>query len=133
MSGAHPRHQLDDVIHAPVRLSVVAALAAVDRADFREVRDAVEVSDSVLSKAVATLEAAGYVDVTKGRVGRRPRTWLALTPAGRTALTDHLAALTAIASGDALPDAAPDASPDTATTSSSAGAWPGRPAVRQGV
>lgn len=137
MSGAHPRHQLDDVIHAPVRLSVVAALAAVDRADFREVRDAVEVSDSVLSKAVATLEAAGYVDVTKGRVGRRPRTWLALTVAGRTALTDHLAALTAIAAGEALPDAAPDAStgtsPDGAATSSLASTGADRPAVRQEV
>lgn len=137
MIGTHPRHQLDDVIHAPVRLSVVAALAAVDRADFREVRDAVEVSDSVLSKAVATLEAAGYVDVTKGRVGRRPRTWLALTAAGRTALTDHLAALTAVAAGGALPEAAPGAStgtpPDDTATSSSTGTGPGRPGVRQEV
>lgn len=138
MSGAHPRHQLDDVIHAPVRLSVVAALAAVDSADFREVRDAVEVSDSVLSKAVATLEAAGYVDVTKGRVGRRPRTWLALTAAGRTALADHLAALTAIAAGGSLLEAAPDASTDTppaatAATSSLTGARADRAAVRQEV
>ena len=98
----HPRHRLDDVIHAPVRLSIVAALAGVDRADFRELRDAVEVSDSVLSKAVAVLEAAGYVGVTKGRAGRRPRTWLTLTADGRRALTGHLAALTAIAAGEVL-------------------------------
>lgn len=65
-----------------------------------------EVSDSVLSKAVATLEAAGYVSVAKGRVGRRPRTWLTVTADGRQALVDHLAALSAIAAGEALPSAA---------------------------
>ncbi len=99
MTAAHPRHRLDDVIHAPVRLSIVAALAAVDKADFGEVRDAVEITDSALSKQVATLELAGYVRVTKGRVGRRPRTWLALTHDGRHALDEHLAALSDIARG----------------------------------
>jgi DNA-binding MarR family transcriptional regulator len=95
-SGSHPRHRLDEAIHSPVRLSVVSALSGVDRAEFGEVRDAVEVSDSVLSKQVAALEAAGYVEVTKGRVGRRPRTWLALTDEGRAALRAHLAALRAL-------------------------------------
>jgi len=98
--GTHPRHQLDDAIHSPVRLSVVSALSGVDRAEFAEVRDAVEVSDSVLSKHVAALEAAGYVEVTKGRVGRRPRTWLALTGEGRAALRAHLAALRALLGAD---------------------------------
>ncbi len=95
-TGSHPRHGLDDVIHSPVRLSVVSSLSGVDRAEFGEVRDAVEVSDPVLSKHVASLEAAGYVEVTKGRVGRRPRTWLALTAQGRAALQSHLGALRAL-------------------------------------
>lgn len=99
-AGTHPRHRLDDVIHSPVRLSVVSALSGVDRAEFGEVRDAVEVSDSVLSKHVAALEGAGYVEVTKGRVGRRPRTWLALTADGRAALQEHLAALRALLAVD---------------------------------
>lgn len=77
--GAHPRHALDEVIHAPVRFSIVATLAAADKAEFAFVRDTVEVSDSVLSRQVTTLEKAGYVAVTKGYVGKRPRTWLALT------------------------------------------------------
>ncbi|WP_432146341.1 winged helix-turn-helix domain-containing protein [Streptomyces sp. bgisy084] len=95
--GAHPRHELDEVIHAPVRFSIVATLAAADKAEFAFVRDTVEVSDSVLSRQVATLEKAGYVAVTKGYVGKRPRTWLALTPGGRTAFTAHCQALRAIA------------------------------------
>jgi DNA-binding MarR family transcriptional regulator len=97
--GQHARHRLDELIHAPVRLSIVAALAQVDEAEFAHVRDTVEVSDSVLSKQATQLEAAGYVRIRKGYVGKRPRTWLSLTPAGRTAYTGHLDALRAIAEG----------------------------------
>lgn len=95
----HPRHELDDLLTHGVRFSIVAALDGADRAEFALVRDSVELTDSVLSKQVATLEAAGYVDVEKGRVGRRPRTWIRLTPDGRAALARHVAALRAIAGG----------------------------------
>jgi DNA-binding MarR family transcriptional regulator len=95
----HPRHRLDEVVHQPVRFSVVAALAAAEQAEFGFVRDTVQVSDSVLSKQVAVLEAAGYVEVRKGYVGKRPRTWLRLTDAGRAAFDAHLATLQEIARG----------------------------------
>lgn len=95
--SGHARHGLDEVIHAPVRFSIVAALASVDEAEFALVRDTVEISDSVLSKQVAQLEAAGYVKVRKGYVGKRPRTWLSLTRSGRAAYRRHLDALRAIA------------------------------------
>ncbi|WP_309234129.1 transcriptional regulator [Dietzia sp. SYD-A1] len=95
----HARHRLDEVIHAPVRFSIVAALAGVDDAEFATIRDAVEVSDSTLSKQVAVLEKAGYVKVRKGYVGKRPRTWLALSREGRRAYGSHLEALRAIAGG----------------------------------
>lgn len=95
--GQHARHRLDEHIHAPVRLSIVAALAQVDEAEFALVRDTIEVSDSMLSKQASQLEAVGYVKIRKGHVGKRPRTWLSLTAAGRTAYTHHLAALRAIA------------------------------------
>lgn len=90
---SHPRHRLDVVIHSPVRFSIVATLAGAGQAEFKFVRDTVEVSDSVLSKQVSALESAGYVKVKKGYVGKRPRTWLSLTAAGRRAFKDHLAAL----------------------------------------
>lgn len=93
----HARHRLDELIHAPVRFSIVAALAGVDEAEFAHVRDAIEISDSVLSKQATQLEGAGYLKVRKGYVGKRPRTWLSLTSAGRAAYKRHLAALRAIA------------------------------------
>lgn len=97
MSG-HPRHELDELLVHAVRFSVAAALVGVERAEFALVRDTVEVSDSVLSKQVALLEGAGYVEVEKGKVGRRPRTWLSLTADGEQAFARHVAALRAIAS-----------------------------------
>lgn len=96
-AGTHPRHRLDDVIHSPVRFSIVATLAAADKAEFGFVRDTVEVTDSALSKQVSILEEAGYLRVQKGYVGKRPRTWLSLSPAGRNAFQAHLATLDAIA------------------------------------
>ena len=101
MSG-HARHALDEVIRPPVRFSVMAAPAAAEEAEFGFVRDGVQVSDPVLSKTVARLEQPGYVEVRKGHVGKRPRTWLRLSASGREAFGAHVAALRAIAEGRAL-------------------------------
>jgi DNA-binding MarR family transcriptional regulator len=86
-----------------VRLSIVAALAAAERVEFRLLRDTVEVSDSLLSKHLRVLEDAGYVIAEKGSVGRRPRTWLSLSPHGLAALRGHVAALNRIVATVAAP------------------------------
>lgn len=96
MSQTHPRHQLDELIHTPVRLSMMSALASADSIDFRHLRDLVEVTDSLLSKHIGTLEEAGYVAVTKGYEGKRPRTWLSLTSRGRAAYDTYVSVLTSI-------------------------------------
>ena len=70
--SSHPRNRLDDVIHSRVRLSIMAALAGVDRIDFGYLRELVQVSDSLLSKHMTTLKNAGYIEVIKGYHGRRP-------------------------------------------------------------
>ena len=98
MSGA-----LDPVIHAPNRLQMCCMLAAVDIIDFATVREALDVSESVLSKHVKTLEEAGYVAIRKAASDGRQRTWLSLTGPGRKALKGHLAALKAMMA--AVPDA----------------------------
>lgn len=89
----HPRRRLDELIHSPVRLSVMAALRSADAVHFGLLRDTVEVSDSLLSKHLAALESAGYIHVTKGYEGRRPRTWYSLTPEGRVAFDAYLTVL----------------------------------------
>ena len=94
---SHLRHELDPVIHLPVRFSIVATLSGVERAEFQFVRDTVEISDSLLSQHVTTLEQAGYVRVSKRKAGRRTKTWLSLTPKGQAAFSHHLAVLNQIA------------------------------------
>jgi DNA-binding MarR family transcriptional regulator len=94
---SHPRRDLDPLLTHAVRFSIVAALSNVCNAEFAAVRDSVEISDAMLSKQVALLEKAGYVQVEKGRVGRRPRTWLSLSNDGAVAFARHVTALRAIA------------------------------------
>ncbi|WUT01102.1 transcriptional regulator [Streptomyces sp. NBC_00708] len=95
MTGAPsvPESSLDAVLHNPTRLAVAAFLSACAEAEFAVIRDHCQVSDSVLSKAASALETAGYVEIRKGHVGKRPRTWLALTPNGREAMARHVTAL----------------------------------------
>jgi DNA-binding MarR family transcriptional regulator len=88
--------QLDAVLNAPGRLAIVSVLAAAPSLTFTEVRDTLEMTDGNLSVHLQKLEQAGYVQIDKHFVGRRPQTTCRLTPKGRTAFTkylDHLEAL----------------------------------------
>jgi DNA-binding transcriptional ArsR family regulator len=75
--------RFDELIHAPTRLEIVSLLATVEWADFTFIRDEVGLSDSALSKQLTTLEAAGYLEIRKAFVGKRPRTSARLTKEGR--------------------------------------------------
>jgi DNA-binding MarR family transcriptional regulator len=86
----------DPVIHPPPRLQICARLAAVETMDFARLREMLDVSESVLSKHIKTLEEAGYVAVRKVASNGRQRTWLALTPGGRKAFAAHARALRAL-------------------------------------
>ena len=88
--------RFDELIHAPTRLAIVSLLAAAEWAEFKFVRDSTEMSDSALSKQLTILEDAGYVQIKKGFVGKRPRTWAKLTRTGRSAFESHVAALQSI-------------------------------------
>ena len=85
--------RFDELIHAPTRLAIVALLAGTEWAEFRFVRDSLAMSDSALSKLHAILERAGYVDIRKVFVGKRPRTSASLSAAGRRAFEEHVLAL----------------------------------------
>jgi hypothetical protein len=65
------------------------------RADFAYPRDTLELTDGNLTR----LQDAGHITVHKVIDGRRPRTWLSATRAGRTALNAETAALREIIAG----------------------------------
>jgi DNA-binding MarR family transcriptional regulator len=87
-----PTREIEWALDSPLRQRILATLAGVDRADFAFVRDAVEVSGSVLSRQVAMLSRVGLVTTSRGTIARRRGVWLALTSKGSRALQDHLAA-----------------------------------------
>jgi DNA-binding MarR family transcriptional regulator len=87
---------IDPLIHPPARLQLMTMLTAVSDAEFVTLRDALQVSDSVLSKHVSALAGEGYVVSRKGVVDGRRTTWVALTRTGHRALRQHVAALRAL-------------------------------------
>ncbi|MFD8891859.1 transcriptional regulator [Streptomyces sp. NPDC059558] len=91
-----PLAGFDATIHAPNRLRICALLDAAGEAEFVLVQKQLDVSASVLSKHVAVLMDADYVEQRKAVRDTRQRVWLRLTRQGRDAYQGHLAALRAI-------------------------------------
>lgn len=85
--------KIDDVIHGRLRLGVMAYLANAEVADFNELKAVLEVTQGNLSVQLRKLEEAGYVEIEKGFLGRKPRTRIRLTPSGRSAFAAYLGAL----------------------------------------
>jgi DNA-binding HxlR family transcriptional regulator len=85
--------KIDDVIHGRLRLGVMAHLANAEVADFNELKAILEVTQGNLSVQLRKLEDAKYVDIEKGYLGRKPRTQIRITPAGRKAFAAYLEAL----------------------------------------
>jgi DNA-binding MarR family transcriptional regulator len=81
------------VVGRPARPSGVGNGTRSHNADFRYIRDELGLSDSALSKQLSTLESAGYVEIHRRFVGKRPRTSANLSQAGRQAFNQHAAAL----------------------------------------
>jgi DNA-binding MarR family transcriptional regulator len=82
-----------DAVHQRTRLGILAVLCEGGRTDFSYLRDILDLSDGNLSRNLSKLEDAGYVRIDKVIEGRRPRTWVSATRAGRPALTAEIAAL----------------------------------------
>jgi len=85
--------KIDDVIHGRLRLGVMAYLASNEVADFNELKRVLEVTQGNLSVQLRKLEDAGYVDIEKGYLGRKPRTQVRITATGRAAFAAYLEAL----------------------------------------
>ena len=90
---------LNETIHQPVRLRIMAVLVTLptdDEVDFSYLRDLLEVTDGNLGAHLRKLEEAGFIAVNKTFVERKPRTYVAVTAAGRKVFKDHVAALESI-------------------------------------
>lgn len=94
--GAEEARRLDRVIHQPVRLAIVSALAVNPSLAFNDLKSLLELSDGNLSVHARKLEEGGYIECDKGYDGRLPRTEYRLTTAGRAALERYLGHMEAL-------------------------------------
>jgi hypothetical protein len=72
----------DEIIHQSMRLRIVSALNSLP-----------------VGAHITTLENAGYLQVAKDFVGRKPRTSLSLTHTGRRAFEKHVSYLRGVLDG----------------------------------
>ena len=85
--------QPDPAIHQTVRLKIMAALKALPQGEaieFVRLKALVGATEGNLGAHIGNLESAGYVDVEKDFVGKRPRTRIRLNKQGRRALEEYV-------------------------------------------
>jgi DNA-binding MarR family transcriptional regulator len=86
----HPANGLDDVVHQRVRLGILAITHQARQVEFGFLRTTLELTAGNLGQHLTVLEKAELIHIEKGYEGKRPRTWVTLTPAGRTALREEI-------------------------------------------
>lgn len=89
----HPANGLDDVVHQRVRLGILTIAHEARRVEFGFLRTTLNLTAGNLGQHLTVLEKADLITIEKGYEGRRPRTWVLLTPAGELALRDEITRL----------------------------------------
>jgi DNA-binding MarR family transcriptional regulator len=88
--------ELDDIIHQPLRLKIMAVLNALPAGgglEFSKVKKLTGATDGNLGAHIETLAKAGYVTVEKAFVGKKPQTTVTASATGRGAFARHVASL----------------------------------------
>ncbi len=93
---------IDDLLHEPARLRLLAFLSVVKRTDFTYLLKLSGMSKGNLSVQMSKLGDADLVSIDKTFQGKRPRTVYQLTAEGRKALRAYKKNMSAIL--EALPD-----------------------------
>jgi DNA-binding MarR family transcriptional regulator len=91
--------ELNEIIHQPVRLRIMSSLVTLEETsevDFTYLRNLLKVTDGNLGAHLRKLEDAGYIQINKTFVERKPRSYIAATAKGRKVFQEHVAALESI-------------------------------------
>ena len=80
---------IDRVIHEPARLIIMSHLYVLDRADFLFLKRQTKLTWGNLSSHITKLENAGFIEVIKKFVDRKPYTLIQLTDMGRKAFEKY--------------------------------------------
>ena len=80
---------IDKIIHEPIRLSILAHLYVLDSADALFLKNQMGLTWGNFSTHLKRLEDAGYIEVQKEFVDRKPVTSYRLTELGREAFQQY--------------------------------------------
>lgn len=84
-----PIASINRLIHEPSRLTIMAHLYAVESADYLFLIRQTGMTWGNLSAHVSKLETAGYVQIKKEFLGKKPHTVVSLTNNGRVAFNEY--------------------------------------------
>lgn len=87
---------LNATIHAPARLQALVALQVDGSLDYATLKQRIAVSANSLALHLGKLEEAEYIRCEKACVGEQPKSIYHITPVGRKALANYLAAMQSI-------------------------------------
>jgi DNA-binding MarR family transcriptional regulator len=76
-----------------IRLGIMSVLMVNDFADFKELRELLEVTDGNLASHTKALEKENYITVEKSFIDRKPNSIYRVTDTGRNAFKEHITAL----------------------------------------
>ncbi len=85
--------KLDPLLHSELRLAIMSLLVSLEEADFVYIRKQTQATAGNLSVQLDKLAAAGYITVSKGFEGKKPRTLCRITETGTNAFTNYVEAL----------------------------------------
>lgn len=85
--------RLQKVFDHRIRLGIMSVLLVSDWVEFNSLKEVLDVSDGALASHIKTLEEAGFLEVRKRFIGRKPNTSYRVTDAGKKAFNEHLNAL----------------------------------------
>jgi DNA-binding MarR family transcriptional regulator len=91
--GSPDISELNDVVHQRTRLGLLAVLREIHEADFSYLKSRLQLTDGNLGQHIEILEHHGLVTIRKGHEGRRARTWVTITRAGKVALASEIKTL----------------------------------------
>jgi len=80
---------VDKLIHEPARLNIMTHLYVIESADFLFMMRQTGLTFGNLSAHMSKLENAGYIEIIKEFVGKKPHTMLKLTEQGRQAFEEY--------------------------------------------
>lgn len=87
---------LNDLIHAKVRLGIMSLLMAYGECEFTFLKKTLDITDGNLGSHLQKLEEANYIEIEKTFVKKKPKTIITISDIGTHAYKEYIKSLESI-------------------------------------